>query len=144
MSDDRNRETDRERDRELDTERMNTIIKAFALNGGDSGEHGTDLTPNDVHYERLRSLVTNVTLTALNEIGELRDECGELIRTVNDRQETLLQHIHAFSVMAKGLLDSKKVMAEALHDINAQFKSLPLAPTLPHAPQARIPGKPSN
>ena len=78
-----------------------------------------------VHYERLRSYVNNVTLTSLNEISALREECAELIRTVHDRQELLLQQIHSYSVMAKSLLESKKIMADAIAGINEQFKNLP-------------------
>jgi hypothetical protein len=140
MDDDHKHDDDQ---RDNYAQRMTEIIKG--INGG--AEPNPAHAPNeaDVHYERLRSFVSNITQTALMEIGALRDECGELIRTVHDRQETLLVEIHAFSTLAKGLLESKRVMAEALDDINTQFRNLPIVPTLPNTPRlpAKSPAKPA-
>ena len=116
-----------------DSDRLHAIIRS--LNGGSTSMTETAMPDEtDVHYERLRAYVSNITLTSLNEIGALREECSELIRTVHERQDTLLQQIHAYSVLAKSLLESKKIMADALAGINEQFKSLPFTATLPSRP----------
>jgi hypothetical protein len=90
------------------------------------------LDGTDVHNERLRSYVTNVTLTALSELGALRDECNVLMHSVQDVQDTLLHQISAYVRLAKALIDTKTIMADALGNINTQFKNLPIAPTHTH------------
>jgi hypothetical protein len=114
-------------------ERMHAVVKA--MNG--KGDIDTAPDETEVHRERLRSYVNNFTLTALNEMSDLRDECGELIRTVHECQETLLHQIDAFSMMARSLRESKKIMSEALHEITDQFKTLPIVPTMPPTPMLR-------
>ena len=132
---------EREIKHEVDIDHLQEIVKSIANGRGEPPETPAPAAPNetDVQRERLRSYVTNITLTALKEIGLLREECGTLISTVQERQDTLLHQIEAFASVARSLMDSKKVMADALADINREFKSLPIAPTLNAAPAEAVP-----
>jgi hypothetical protein len=113
-----------------DIERCNAIIRG--INGANNDNA---LTPSetDVHRERLRSYVSNVTVKALTEIGALREELSDLIRSVHEHQETLLDQIDRFGLLGNSLHEMKSIMSDAVQQTNAQFKTLSIVTPLPNS-----------
>ena len=66
------------------------------------------------HHERLSSLVSAVTRHALDELHALREQVDEVIRTINECQESVENDLREYAEQAEAALATKAIMADAL------------------------------